>query len=170
MDHHCPWLDNCAGHLTIKAFLLFCIYIGIFCSLVLYHATQMCWPKFNSSGHGLTSILTIWTNRLSLKFWKLDIWFDVWGIFDTFFFGLNSIGVAIGFTTFVQQMKNQARHASTIDQLKGAIRPYRGYRNAFKDVWNTKETCFWTWLLPTNAYSSFKIDRLAPELAIIRKP
>ena len=56
MDHHCPWINNCAGKRNMKPFLLFSLYISLFCGLAAYHMSQICWPKFNSKGHGLVSI------------------------------------------------------------------------------------------------------------------
>jgi hypothetical protein len=102
MDHHCPWLDNCAGKRTMKPFLLFSVYIAVFCSIAMYHMTQILWPKFNYKGHGMTSIWHIWYNRLNPKIWELDIWYNGWGIFDAWWFGLYMTTILIGTATFAR--------------------------------------------------------------------
>lgn len=169
MDHHCPWINNCAGKRSMKPFLLFCLYINIFCGLILYHMTQICWPKFNSKGHGITSITEIWMNRLNPKFWELDIWTNHLGLFDSFHFSCCSMGVLIGTATFARQIHMASEWTNPIDLLKGHLRPYRGVKAALEDIWNTKESSFIFWLIPTYAYSSFKIDRLAPEKTIFKQ-
>jgi hypothetical protein len=153
----------------MKPFLLFCLYINIFCGLILYHMTQICWPKFNSKGHGITSITEIWMNRLNPKFWELDIWTNHLGLFDSFHFSCCSMGVLIGTATFARQIHMASEWTNPIDLLKGHLRPYRGVKAALEDIWNTKESCFIFWLIPTYAYSSFKIDRLAPEKTIFKQ-
>ena len=80
MDHHCPWLDNCAGKRTMKPFLLFSLYISIFAGMAMYFMTQICWPKFNYEGHGMKSVLHVWYNRLNPKIWEIDIWSNHYGI------------------------------------------------------------------------------------------
>jgi hypothetical protein len=126
MDHHCVWLDNCAGKKNMKAFLLFSTYISIFSLVSAYHMTQMCWPKFNEKGHGIRTIHEIWQNRLNPKVWELDIFYNYWGIFDTFWFSANSVTVLIGIATASRQVQMLAEWASPVSVLKGHIRPYRG--------------------------------------------
>ena len=35
MDHHCPWINNCVGHLNHRSFTLFLFFVPIGCT----HAT-----------------------------------------------------------------------------------------------------------------------------------
>ena len=32
MDHHCPWINNCVGHLNHRAFTLFLFFVPIGCT------------------------------------------------------------------------------------------------------------------------------------------
>lgn len=63
----------------------------------------------------------------------------------------------------------QAEWTDPISLLKGELRPYRGYREGFRDVWNTKESSIFFWAIPTLAYDEFKLDRMAPEMIIYRE-
>jgi hypothetical protein len=37
MDHHCMWINNCAGKRNMKPFMLFSMYVSISCFLAAYH-------------------------------------------------------------------------------------------------------------------------------------
>lgn len=89
-------------------------------------------------------------------------------MFDTLFFACHSTGLMVGTATFARQLHMAAEFTNPIDMVKGNLRPYRGLKEAMQDIWNTKNTFFLTWFLPTFAYSSFKIDRLAPEKTIFK--
>jgi hypothetical protein len=91
-------------------------------------------------------------NRLKIKFWELDIWTNPWAIFDTFFFSVNTLGVLNGTFTFVKQLQNASEWTNPVTILKGHVRPYRGVRAALEDIWNTKQSSFLAWPLPTFAY------------------
>lgn len=115
------------------------------------------------------SIFQLWFNRLNPKFWELDIWHNWWAVFDTLFFGCQTMGVIVGTATFARQLHMAAEFTNPIDTIKGNLRPYRGVNEAIKDIWNTDNTFFLTWFLPICAYPTFKIDRLAPEKTIYKE-
>ena len=117
----------------------------------------------------MTSILHIWYNRLNPKIWEIDVWYNYWGVFDAFFYGIDATAVLIGTATFGRQMHMAAEWTTPIDLLKGHLRPYRGYQAAFADIWNIEKSSFIFWFLPTISYDKFKIDRLAPELTIYKE-
>ena len=43
MDHHCPWLGNCIGFRNYKPFVLFLIYLTLFCFVCTVEAAVTLW-------------------------------------------------------------------------------------------------------------------------------
>ena len=129
----------------------------------------MLWPKFNSKGHGIRTISEIWMNRLDPRIWKLDIFTNYWGIFDSLFFSMNSCAILVGLATISRQVQMLAEWTSPVAVLKGHIRPYRGVAEALADVFNTKESFILFWPLPIIPYGFIEIDRLAPEKTIFKQ-
>ncbi|CCX10010.1 DHHC palmitoyltransferase-domain-containing protein [Pyronema domesticum] len=52
MDHHCPWLATCLGLRNYKAFLLFLIYVSLFCIVCFVTSVTLVYNEILNSTHG----------------------------------------------------------------------------------------------------------------------
>jgi len=94
MDHHCPWINNCVGHMNHKSFTLFLLFVVIGCS---HAAVMKIWCVVDH---------LIWIDGRMLMKVDEDAWIQMSHmVLLVIFFGIGlSIGVAgsVSFLLFYQ--------------------------------------------------------------------
>ncbi|KAJ1994784.1 palmitoyltransferase for Vac8p [Coemansia sp. RSA 1358] len=85
MDHHCPWVNNCIGFSTQKAFLLFIFYTAFYC-LIIAVSTLVFYIKFiyNAPGTQEVEITPLALIVLSLSFSLALVFFSGFHIYLAF--------------------------------------------------------------------------------------
>ncbi|KAJ2001135.1 palmitoyltransferase for Vac8p [Coemansia thaxteri] len=142
MDHHCPWLNNCVGFRTQKAFVLFLVYGALYCTLL----------AATSALFYLYSLLNMSDDtELDLNLLIMIVLCIAFALSLMMFAGY-SIYLLLTNTTTIESYEENNYRVQASQRSNGSRSKYvnlfdMGYKRNFTQVFGS---VWYTWLVPTS--------------------